>query len=214
MSARSERRSQSERSQGTRTRLLRAAVEALLENGYAATSITEVQQRSGAGRGTVQHHFPTKADLMVAATAHVVEERLARTREAAAALAPGTDRLDALVDLVWLDLGSPAFLAALELWVAARTDAALRTALLPHERRLLAATGALFVEVLGPEHSDERTPVLVEFTIDVLTGLAMTTLLSDPHRTATATGRAVAVERWKRALRVLFTALDADTLFG
>lgn len=214
MSARSERRSQAERSESTRTRLLTAAVDALLENGYAATSITEIQRRSGAGRGTVQHHFPTKADLVVAATAHVVEERLASTRRAAAALPDDADRLDALVDLVWLDLASPAFLAALELWVAARTDPELCTALLPHEQRLMSATATLFVDVLGPGYADPRTPTLVEFTIDVLTGLTMTTLLSAPDRAGDDAVRATALARWKRALRVLFGQADADTLLA
>lgn len=203
------RRTQAERRAGTRIRLLEAAVESLLESGYAATSVSEIQRRSGAGRGTVQHHFPTKAELMVAATAHVVEARLASTREAADRLPVDVDRLDALVDLVWHDLASPAFLAALELWVAARTDPELKAALLPHERRLMAATASLFVDVLGPGYDDPRTPTLVEFTIDVLTGLTMTTLLTGTPDGGT---RPVVVERWKRALRVLFGQARPDSL--
>ncbi|MFS3130462.1 TetR/AcrR family transcriptional regulator [Nocardioides sp. Bht2] len=209
MSTQPVRRTQAERRSGTRTKLLAAAVDSLLESGYAATSVTEIQRRSGAGRGTVQHHFPTKADLMVAATAHVVEARLASTRLAALALPEDADRLEALVDLVWLDLGSPAFLAALELWVAARTDADLKAALLPHERRLMTATATLFVDVLGPGYDDPRTPTLVEFTIDVLTGLTMTTLLTG---TPSDGQRQVVLDRWKRALRVLFGQAPPESL--
>ncbi len=189
----------------TTERLLAAATASLLEQGYAATSITGVQERSGLGRGTVQHYFPTKAELVVAATARLVEQRLERTRDAAAALDPAVDRVDALVDLVWQDLNSPPFLAALELWVAARTDAELRAALLPHERRLMASTAELFVSVLGPDHSaDPRTATLVEFTIDVLTGLVMTTLL-----TGDLGSRSRLVDRWKLALRTLFAHMES-----
>jgi len=49
-----------------RERLVLAAVACLAEQGYAATTTQLVTDRAGVSRGAILHHFPTKADLMVA----------------------------------------------------------------------------------------------------------------------------------------------------
>lgn len=182
--------------------------ECLLERGYAATTVSAVQERAGLARGTVQHHFPTRAELLIAATTEVVDIRLARFRHEAELLPPGRDRLQSVVDLAWRDLNSPAFFTALDLWVAARTDADLRERLVHEERRVFTEMRRLYVEVLGePYSSDPRAQILVEFTIDLLTGLSMTAML-----TGTLGEREAVVRRWKRALAVLVGQLPSDDL--
>lgn len=194
------RRTQAERRATTRARILTCTADCLVERGYAATTISEVQERAGLARGTVQHHFPTRAELLVAATTHVVETRIEQFRREAELGPPaGQDRMAMLVDLVWRDLNSPTFFAALELWVAARTDADLRESLVQEERRLFAAMRSVYAEVLGePQASDPQTEMLVEFTIDLLTGLSMTTML-----TGVLGEREGVLRRWKQALAVL-----------
>lgn len=186
------RRTQAERTAATRATVIEAAYACLLETGYAATTVGAVQERAGIARGTLLHHFPTRADLMAA----VVEDIAARRLDV---LDPGSASTDGgwegVVDLVWRDLQSPAFLAALELWVAARTDGALRTALLPLQERLF---GTIHRAVTGLVGDDPRAPTLVQFTIDLLTGTTMAGMLG-PGR---AEG-AVVVERWKQALAQL-----------
>lgn len=51
----------------TRTRLVEATQELLWERGYAATSPKDILQRSGAGQGSMYHHFAGKQDLASAA---------------------------------------------------------------------------------------------------------------------------------------------------
>jgi AcrR family transcriptional regulator len=55
------------RSAATRERLLEAAVECLLDVGYARTTSTLVGTRAGLARGTQLHHFPTTQALLVSA---------------------------------------------------------------------------------------------------------------------------------------------------
>lgn len=218
------RRSQAERSAATRTRVLDATVASLLEKGHAATTLAEVQQRAGLARGTLLHHFPTRAALMVAVVEEVAARRLGVLGERAGAAAgasahertgpqtgPQTDTgtdprtgWDAAVDLVQADLADPVFLAVLELWVAARTDPDLRSVLGPVERRVFATVHATVAGVVGDE--DPRVATLVQFTVDLLTGAAMTRLV-DPGGSA----QARVVERWRRALPVLLGRADADT---
>ena len=208
MTSKAPRRTQAERRETTRTRILECTADALLERGYAATTISEVQERAGLARGTVQHHFPTRAELLIAATTHVVDERLERFRHELSLVSADQDRIQAMVDLAWRDLNGPAFFTALELWVAARTDADLRDRLVQEERRVFAEMRGLYAEMLGAAYADDpRTETLVEFTVDVLTGLSLTTML-----TGHLGERDAMLRRWKRALAVLFGVVPAGEL--
>ena len=51
----------------TRARLVQSAQALLWERGYVGTSPKAIQERSGAGQGSMYHHFKGKADLAAAA---------------------------------------------------------------------------------------------------------------------------------------------------
>ncbi|MFD2093294.1 TetR/AcrR family transcriptional regulator [Blastococcus deserti] len=146
------RRTQAERRAATRAALVRATVESLVELGYARTTTQEVQRRAGVSRGALTHHFTSKAELVLAAVDHLYEEFSASVRQAAVDL-PGDSavRVRLGVELIWERFHGPLFVAAMELWTAARTDPELRAALLPHERRLGAQLRRLAFEVFGEE---------------------------------------------------------------
>jgi AcrR family transcriptional regulator len=201
------RRTQEERRTATRGRILDAAIESLLERGYAATTVAEVQERAGVARGTLLHHFPTRVDIMVGAVRHVADQRAAQFAREAALIPADAGRLAALVDLAWRDFNSPMFFAALELWVAARTEPELRDALIPVERELFAGLHRVILETAGPQADDPRLPTLVEFTIDLLTGLSMSSILTSNLGT-----REVLLRRWKTALLILTGELPAEKL--
>jgi AcrR family transcriptional regulator len=82
------RRTQSERSEETRDRLLKAALEVLAELGYAGFTVAEVATRAGVSGGARVHHFRSKADLTLAAREYAhkqaLEAGLAVTRSPAA----------------------------------------------------------------------------------------------------------------------------------
>jgi AcrR family transcriptional regulator len=127
-------------------------VESLVELGYARTTTQEVQRRAGVSRGALTHHFASKAELMLAAVDHLYEEFSESVRQAAADLpVESATRMRLGVELIWQRFHGPLFVAAMELWTAARTDPELRTALLPHERRLGAELRHLAFEVFGEQ---------------------------------------------------------------
>ncbi|MBZ5736043.1 TetR/AcrR family transcriptional regulator [Nocardioides sp. TRM66260-LWL] len=193
------RRTQQERSASTRARLVDAAFACLLDGGYAATTLGAVQQRAGVARGTLLHHFPTRTALMLGVLDDIAGRRLAVLAAAPSGSAGPAD-WDALVDLVWDDLRSPAFSAALELWVAARTDAELRAALVPVQERLFGTVHRSVTALVGD--ADPRVPTLVQFSIDLLTGSRLAGLLEE------RAGTPAIVERWRRALPLLAAAPD------
>ena len=65
------RRTQVERSEEMRRRILDAAVDLLAQKGYAGFRTADVAEIAGVSRGAQTHHFPSKDDLVVAVVAHV-----------------------------------------------------------------------------------------------------------------------------------------------
>jgi AcrR family transcriptional regulator len=145
------RRTQAERTAATRAALLNATLESLVSNGFGGTTTSEVAQRAGVSPGALLHHFPAKADLLCAAVAHLLEMRRAEFRKAMANLEPGADRVEAGIDLLWSMFSGSAFVAWLELWGAARTDPALAEAVTSIDREFMAASQAIFDELLAEE---------------------------------------------------------------
>lgn len=200
MPATSTRVPQQERSRATQARLLEATVETLVERGWSGTTTTVVAARAGVSRGAQLHHYPTKAALVMAAVEHLAERRAEEIRTEAAALPAGPGRLDRVIDMLAAVFTGPLFVAGLELWVAARTDDELRTALMPLEARVGREMHRLTVELLGV---DERTPGVresVQITLDLLRGLGVANLLSDDSVRRTAL-----LETWKRQLGSILT---------
>jgi AcrR family transcriptional regulator len=58
----------------TSERLVEATRELLWERGYVGTSPRAIQQRAGAGQGSMYHHFAGKPDLALAAVRRTAEE--------------------------------------------------------------------------------------------------------------------------------------------
>jgi AcrR family transcriptional regulator len=148
-------RTRSERSADSRALILDAAVACLVADGYAGASTLAVQARAGVSRGRLLHHFPSRAELLVAAAEHLSTTVLAGVQQRAAALMAdqpqGPERVDRAIDLMWATFQEPPFWAAMELWTAARTDPELRAALRAEERRLRAAIRRVADEIWGPD---------------------------------------------------------------
>ena len=163
-------RTQAERSAATRGKLLDATVDLLVEVGYTGTSGQAVAKRAGVSRGAQLHQFPTKESLVVAAVGHLVDKRMAELLRAR----PDPDRgLETLCDA----FTGPLFHAALELWVAARTDPALHEAMIPLERKVGDALRLGFAEIVG----DRMSPDAVDLSIEIARGLAVSALFRTPE---------------------------------
>lgn len=65
------RRTQAERTEETRARILDAAVHVLSTRGYAGFRTAEVATQAGVSRGALTHHFPSRDELLVAVVADV-----------------------------------------------------------------------------------------------------------------------------------------------
>ena len=82
-----------------RERLVGAARELLWERGYEATSPRAILERSGAGQGSLYHHFSSKADLAAAALAETEAETRARVDAVLRSGGPPLRRVEAYLSL-------------------------------------------------------------------------------------------------------------------
>ena len=202
MAAPAEARRVQERSIATRAALLDAAIECLVDRGYAATTTIETARRAGVSRGAQLHHFPTKAQLLATAVEHLFDRRRSEFLEAFAAIDPKADRLDAAMDLLWSMFEGPAFVAWTELWVAARTDPELAATVIAVERRFTAETRAIFTEMFPAEPGADALvhDIARDFAFAVMSGVALQRLF--PHGERPATDYLDALKRVFRLARL------------
>jgi AcrR family transcriptional regulator len=200
-----ERRTQEERSASTQRLLLDATVECLVKYGYAGTTTTRVAELAGVSRGAQVHHFATKNDLVLAAVRHLADRQADAVLANPDRLSGSADPVGDALDLVWSAHQGPTFDAAIELWVAARTDPELREATTAFERALTARLVELAALLFGLRISsvpDFESRLLT--VLEAVRGLRMVSFL---HPDASPR----LDERWQRSkvlLRTLFEEAD------
>lgn len=173
--AQTARRTQSERREETRGRLLDATIESLIEVGYAGTTIRRVTELAGVSQGAQSHHFPHRVDLVTSAFERLAEQRVERYhRRAQEHPADRGERLRALLDLLWEDFSSPVFTVAVKLWVAAAEDEELRRRLVPVEKRIHSNMSRLSAEVAGELGAEAGFDRKLAIAMNTVAGLALT----------------------------------------
>ncbi|MFP8871673.1 MAG: TetR/AcrR family transcriptional regulator, partial [Myxococcota bacterium] len=155
------------------------ALECLAEYGYSGTTTSLIAGRAGVSRGALLHQFPTRQALVIEAVVHLAKRRLEDARRDAAALPESDHRLDAAIELLWQSFSGPLFYAALELWVAARTDAELHKALYAAERDIGRAIGSLVGTLGGAAAQAAGFDDLIELTLHMLRGMSLQRILRD-----------------------------------
>jgi AcrR family transcriptional regulator len=150
------RRTQRERRESTVAKLVDATIAALVEAGYARTSVSEICRRAGVSHGGLFRHFPTVQDLVVAAAEEVARrqtqdfrERFEGKRGAPAAISSLRETARQPINSVWL-----------ELLVGARTDRELR-------RRLEPVTREHYQAILAVARTLPRTPDVSDRTLEL-----------------------------------------------
>jgi AcrR family transcriptional regulator len=175
-------RTQEERSAATREKLLDAAIECLIERGYAGTTTTEIADRAGVSRGAQLHHFPSKVGLLINAMQHLAGRRIADLRREAQSIRGTKDRIKLGTDLLWSSFSGSLYMAAVELWIAARTDRELHDALCPVEKALGETIEVLQRELYGEYSSHPNFKTIMRLTTYMMRGMALERILGAPEK--------------------------------
>jgi AcrR family transcriptional regulator len=166
-------RTQEERRAETRGKLLDAAIQSLLDVGYAGTTTRRVAELAGVSQGAQTHHFPYRVDLVGAALENMAERRIAELGAATETLPEDPrERAAAVLDILWADFSGPLFTVFVKLWVAAADDAELYARLVPVERLLVRAITEHAGRLWG-ERAGRPEPGRIQLVLSTLRGLAL-----------------------------------------
>lgn len=134
---------QAEKSQGTRSQILEATLQCLVDLGYTQTTTEKIAQKAGVSRGAMTHHFKSRADVFNAAAEYITDLRAAEYEDAVRRIklppanTPTFDSmLDTLTCLQKYYYDRPSFTALQELQRGARTDPDLQAVMQPLEQAL------------------------------------------------------------------------------
>jgi len=175
------RRTQDERSRQTRKLLIEAAIDTLIEAGYAKTTVMAISERAGVSRGAQLHHFATKSDLIVAATRELFAAFVRHVRNLAQAVSAGQLDLDGFVDGCWNEIFKGRwFYASLQLISAARTEPELKRSLQPAIQDLHRALDEIWQGFFREtELSAARVDTLFNLTLCLFRGMAVQAVLRE-----------------------------------
>jgi AcrR family transcriptional regulator len=173
---------QAERSAATRTKLLDATIDCLVELGWQGTSTTEVVRRAGVSRGAQVHHYPSKEDLVLASIEHLLARRVEEYAVAFDALPPDRRTPAEALELLWTSCFGPSFDAWLELTVAARRSPALHERFREVEQRFAEVVIDRFQDMFPAVFGDrDLAAIAMRLTFSVLDGVALRRIAGAPQ---------------------------------
>jgi AcrR family transcriptional regulator len=161
-------RTQTERSADMKKRLVAAAIESLIDFGYAHTTSVEVCRRAGVTRGALNHHFSSTSALLIGVLEELYSQLSKRGPE------PEAETLEALIRLGWHRFKQREYKAVIEIWLASRNDPDLAEEIAPAIARLsllfVPAQNPALVELLG---QDPERRALYHLAVEAMIGLAL-----------------------------------------
>lgn len=177
------RRTQEMRSTETRGKLLRATIDVLLKSGYAGLTTAQVDQRAGVSSGARVHHYPTKADLVIAATAYVYQRCSELGQQRAKAAGTSVEPLRGYIeDCLSIYFDWP-FISALEVLIAARTDSKLFARIHPVLEGFHDGMRSTWLAALVAAGYDEvQTEIDLRLTLNLIRGMATNKLWENDQK--------------------------------
>lgn len=162
------------KSEHTRARLLDAAVGLLEARGHAQLSVHEVARAAGMTTGAVQHHFTSKAALML----EVITRLIGQLEDASDFWPPAQwnlqHRADHFVQQAWTQLyGQPRFAVAWSTYLAAREDAQMVTHIVDRRALLTASLHRRMAQSFPEMCQGPQGQARVQFVLSALRGLGL-----------------------------------------
>lgn len=166
--------SQPERRKRTQDRLLRAAIDVLIDRGYSNLTLDIVSRRAGVSRGAQTNYYPTKRDLLLATARQVVTEGMPEPLPRLPKPPKDTDVLDAFIRKSRKFFLSPRFAAMIELHVAGRHDQSLADELELLQRKARQAMDDIWLNLFTATGvSRQNAKEIVEMTDHFFRGIAL-----------------------------------------
>ena len=183
---------QEQKSERARRTICKATVDCLAELGYAETSINRVVERAGVSKGALQHHFPSKEDLMTSTAGYLLERPL-KHADSTLKDASKQDVRTRVLD-VWDRLSNTsAYLALLEILIAARTDKVLYARIATNLNEWIHEVDEHFLPFYGELAKTDRDDLKLLMTAN---RCLMRGLLIEEQYGLSKSGQRQVLERW------------------
>lgn len=162
------------KSEQTRERLLDAALDLMQAKGHGQLSVHEVARAAGMTAGAVQHHFASKAALMLEVITRLIAEL-----ECASDFWPPVHwslkrRADHFVKQSWALLyGQPRFGVAWSAYLAAREDELMVAHIRERRAQLTASLHARMAQSFPEMCQGPQAAARVQFVLSALRGMGM-----------------------------------------
>lgn len=201
------RRTQKQRREATRARLVEATVKTLAAHGFAATSIKLILDEAGVSVGGMYRHFPALLDLVIAAAEDVRDRQFLEFADGLAALGEATE--EECVELLRAACRKPMNSVWYDLMAAARTHPELRERLAPFAETYYAAI-LDFARALpvAQRWEPEAFTTAIFSVIHLLDGEAITAVVHDqPELEELRTAQLAALLRGEQLPGILVPAM-------
>jgi AcrR family transcriptional regulator len=116
------RRTQQERRETTRRLLIEAAIDCICELGFVGATLEFITERAGVTRGSVQHHFGTRDELLLAIVQELNDKLNALSHATLFSEKSLTERLALICEQLWKIASSRHFVAAIQIQLGTVTD--------------------------------------------------------------------------------------------
>jgi AcrR family transcriptional regulator len=168
---RGERRTNEERTAEMRSALIEAVIDSLCEVGYGKTTVYEICKRAGTTTGSMQHHFGSKEDLMVAALDLLRTEIRDRLESFTSDQSSVEEKCRSIVMELWQTFYGPKrYLAVWEIGMGSRSEPGLRRKVLQHRKDTLKMCSDIWKRTFHLTDDDEEKIASMHFTLSFLRG--------------------------------------------
>jgi AcrR family transcriptional regulator len=203
-------RQQQLRSVLTRDRLIQATLDEIFEVGYHAATTQEIAVRASVSRGALLHHFPMRADIVLAAMEALLEDGTRQIKAVAGELQDGKVSLGDFVEFLWRLFSGRFFYLSLEMITEARNDASLRERMIPVVKRFHDALDEIWLAFCDPQRRAPRQArIILNLTVCLMRGMGVQTVL----RPEPGYYREM-IESWKAMLPHIIDGAAGDIMFA
>lgn len=202
-------RRQQIRSVETRERLIQATLDEIFEVGYHAATTQDIAARANVSRGALLHHFPARADLVLAAMEELLEDGTRQIKAVADEVQAGQGSLESFVEFLWRLFSGRFFYLSLEMITEARNDAELRERMIPVVKRFHQALDGIWSAFCDPaRRPPPQAQVILNLTLCLVRGMGVQTVL----RPEPGYYREL-IEAWTALLPQIVDGVAGDAMF-
>lgn len=168
------RRTHAQRSHETQARLVQSAIRLIEDRGYEAASLFEVAKAAGVTPGAIQHHFESKAALMMRVLRELLADGQQRGGLWPSPDVPVAERARQFIDNIWtLAYCQPRFIAAWNIYLGSRAQPEVIGHIADLRRELSEQMRADFAQAFPELAHDAGRDTFFDLVLSALRGMGL-----------------------------------------